>query len=80
MPGNELKEMESGTTNGNHNEQLRNMLTNTMSISPEMFEQVYLNPKNQVKGDLRKTFANPTPLGILGFAVGLFPLSIEFSM
>src|ERR1700761_8319184 len=31
-----------------------------------------------VKGDLRKTFATPTPLAIMGFSVGLLPLSIEF--
>jgi hypothetical protein len=34
----------------------------SISISPELFEKLYLSPKNEVKGDLRKTFANPTPL------------------
>lgn len=33
-----------------------------LTISPEMFEKLYLNPKTSVKGDLRNTFANPTPL------------------
>lgn len=33
-----------------------------LTISPEMFEKLYLNPKTNVKGDLRNTFANPTPL------------------
>jgi hypothetical protein len=33
-----------------------------LTISPEMFEKLYLNPKTDVKGDLRGTFANPTPL------------------
>jgi hypothetical protein len=28
----------------------------------QMFEKLYLNPKTDVKGDLRGTFANPTPL------------------
>lgn len=34
----------------------------SISISPELFEKIYLSPQNQVKGELRKTFANPTPL------------------
>lgn len=84
------KDMEAGS-NGNSNggglnkieseEQMRNALTNTMSISPELFERLYLSPENRATGsqDLRKTFANPTPLAIAGFAVGLFPLSIELS-
>lgn len=50
----------------------------TMTISPEMFESLYLAPKNQVAGHLRQTFANPSPVGIMGFCVGLTPLSIEF--
>jgi hypothetical protein len=34
----------------------------SLSISPELFEKLYLSPQNAVKGDLRKTFGNPTPL------------------
>ena len=34
----------------------------SISISPELFEKLYLSPENRVKGDLRKTFGNPTPL------------------
>jgi uncharacterized protein len=34
----------------------------SVNISMEMFEKLYLAPENKVKGDLRKTFANPTPL------------------
>ena len=34
----------------------------SLSISPELFEKIYLSPQNAVKGDLRKTFGNPTPL------------------
>lgn len=34
----------------------------SISISPELFEKIYLSPQNAVKGDLRKTFGNPTPL------------------
>jgi uncharacterized protein len=34
----------------------------SISISPELFEKIYLSPLNAVKGDLRKTFGNPTPV------------------
>ena len=34
----------------------------SISISPELFEKLYLSPENRVAGDLRKTFGNPTPL------------------
>ncbi|KAF9777031.1 hypothetical protein IL306_004697 [Fusarium sp. DS 682] len=37
--------------------------TASIPISPELFEQLYLQPQNRVKGDLRKTFGNPTPPG-----------------
>lgn len=47
----------------------------TVTLSPELFEKLYLQPLANVKGDLRKTFANPTPLGLIGFSVGLTPLA-----
>ena len=34
----------------------------SLSISPELFEKIYLSPKNQVSGSTRSMFANPTPL------------------
>ena len=34
----------------------------SISISPELFEKIYLSPKNVVKGDIRQTFGNPTPM------------------
>jgi hypothetical protein len=34
----------------------------SISISPELFEKLYLSPQNRVHGDLRRTFGNPTPL------------------
>lgn len=37
----------------------------SISIPPELFEKLYLSPENRVKGDLRKTFGNPTPLYVL---------------
>lgn len=47
----------------NHNDALKRIRTaGSISISPELFEKMYLSPQNQVKGDLRKTFGNPTPV------------------
>ena len=34
----------------------------SISISPELFEKLYLGPETRTHGDLRKTFANPTPM------------------
>lgn len=64
-----------------------------ISISPELFEKLYLSPENAVKGDLRKTFGNPTLIyvilltrsrnkltsrrALVGFVVALSPLSVE---
>jgi len=47
----------------------------SISISPELFEKLYLSPPNKVKGELRKTFGNPTPLALVGFLLSLTPLS-----
>lgn len=35
----------------------------SIMIPPELFEQLYLSPRNPVKGTLRQTFGNPTPIG-----------------
>ena len=60
-------------------ENLRNALSNTMTLSPEQFEKLYLGPKSDVKGDLRKTFANPTPMAVMGFSVAVLPISASLS-
>lgn len=65
----------NGYTNGNngnpyhlgedmgHEDALKRIRTaGSISISPELFEKIYLSPQNAVKGDLRKTFGNPTPV------------------
>lgn len=49
----------------------------SISISPELFEKIYLGPQNKVAGDLRKTFGNPTPVALCGFLLSLTPLSCE---
>jgi len=41
----------------------------TLTISPELFEKLYLTPKSPNNNDFRKRFANPTPLGFMGFCI-----------
>ncbi|KAL1962258.1 hypothetical protein VTN77DRAFT_9848 [Rasamsonia byssochlamydoides] len=66
------------TTNDNRDEALERIrATGSLSISPELFEKIYLSPKNTVKGDLRAILGNPTPLGLAGFLLSLSPLSTE---
>lgn len=46
-----------------HTEALERIRTaDTISMSPELFEKLYLSPPNKVSGDLRTTFGNPTPV------------------
>ena len=33
-----------------------------LTISPELFEKLYLQPQTAVHGDLRRVVGNPTPL------------------
>lgn len=40
--------------------------TGGISLSPELFEQLYLAPKQNVHGHLRERFGNPTPIAIGG--------------
>jgi len=49
----------------------------SVSMSPELFEKFYLSPQNKVSGNLRKTFANPTPLAVIGLAMALTPFSCD---
>ncbi|TKA22069.1 hypothetical protein B0A50_08449 [Salinomyces thailandicus] len=59
-----------------HEHALRRIRTaGSLSISPELFEKMYLSPQNRVAGELRKTFGNPTPLALAGFLLSLSPLS-----
>ncbi|CAK7220383.1 hypothetical protein SCUCBS95973_004135 [Sporothrix curviconia] len=58
---------------------LRETTTNrSVVMSAEMFEKLYLSPHNKVKGELRQTYGNPTPIpayfflgGMLMFVSGL---------
>ena len=47
-----------------------------MTISPELFEKLYLTPKVPTEGDFRKRFANPTPLGFVGFVISTFTFAM----
>ncbi|PTB40130.1 uncharacterized protein TrAFT101_004829 [Trichoderma asperellum] len=47
----------------------------SISMTPELFEKLYLAPQSKVKGQLRDTFGNPTPIALVGFLMSLTPLS-----
>jgi hypothetical protein len=48
-----------------------------LSISPELFEKLYLLAREHNQIDLSQTFGNPTPVAIMGLVVAITPLSIE---
>jgi hypothetical protein len=53
----------STKTQDHHVEHLDRYATNgSVAIPMEVFEKMYLNPQMPVKGELRRTFGNPTPL------------------
>ncbi|KAL3489185.1 GPR1/FUN34/yaaH family-domain-containing protein [Aspergillus germanicus] len=67
----------SSPTQDKRNEALHRIRTaGSVSIPPELFEQLYLAPHNRVKGQLRQTFGNPTPLALGGFLICVTPLSM----
>ncbi|KAI5366650.1 putative acetate transporter GPR1/FUN34/SatP family [Septoria linicola] len=80
-PGPMEKDFENGyhlDNNMDADTALRKIQTSgSISISPELFEKIYLSPQNKVAGDLRKTFGNPTPLALVGFLLSLTPLSCD---
>lgn len=50
-------------TEGDRMEDLNRFRSATsIAMTPELFEKLYLSPQNKIHGDLRKTFANPTPM------------------
>lgn len=46
----------------------------SITLTPEMFERMYLAPQNKVSGDLRRIIGNPTPLGLGGFLIAYCPI------
>ena len=51
-------------------------LTHTLSITPELFEKLYLTPKVPRVGDNYKRCANPTPFGFVGFVISTMTFSM----
>ncbi|CAK7234930.1 hypothetical protein SBRCBS47491_009117 [Sporothrix bragantina] len=53
-----------------------NRTTTAVTMSPEMFERLYLTPKVPHVGDYNKRFANPTALGFVGFVISTFTFAM----
>lgn len=65
----------NGNSNGASMPTLQQVRTaGSVTITPEMFERMYLSPENKVSGDLRRTLGNPTPIGLGGFLIAYCPL------
>ena len=47
-----------------------------VTISPELFEKLYLTPKTPHLDESYKRFANITPLGLVGFVISTFTFSM----
>ncbi|ERS99033.1 hypothetical protein HMPREF1624_04228 [Sporothrix schenckii ATCC 58251] len=53
-----------------------NRTQTAVTMSPELFEKLYLTPKVPHAGNNIKRFANPTPLGFMGFVIAGFSFSM----
>ncbi|CZT21812.1 uncharacterized protein RCC_07679 [Ramularia collo-cygni] len=47
------------------------------AIPRQTLQKIYLSPPIDVQGDFRNIFANPTPLGLVGFLVATVPVSFQ---
>jgi succinate-acetate transporter protein len=56
--------------------QLTQTVSNAYTISPELFEKLYLTPKVPHVGDATKRYANATPLGFVGFVISTMTFSM----
>lgn len=56
--------------------QLTQTVSNAYTISPELFEKLYLTPKVPRVGDNAKRYANATPLGFVGFVISTMTFSM----
>ncbi|KAF1363674.1 hypothetical protein EJ07DRAFT_103002 [Lizonia empirigonia] len=65
-------------THFNSEEKFRYKLAKTVTLTPELYERLFISPKTAVAGDFRSRFGNPTPIGVLGFSVGVIPLAVSF--
>ncbi|KAI9664971.1 MAG: hypothetical protein M1821_006419 [Bathelium mastoideum] len=75
--GNQLEHVATDVQDHAKNALHKTQTASSISISPALFERLYLNPEVRVKGELRKTFANPTPLALLGFLVATTPFACD---
>ena len=63
MVDEEHKLQSNGSQDDERGEALKKLRSATsVSMSPELFEKLYLSPQNKIKGELRKTFGNPTAM------------------
>lgn len=51
----------------------------SISISPELFEKLYLSPRDAASGSnvIRKALGTPTPIALVGFLLSLTPLTCD---
>ncbi|BFZ54116.1 hypothetical protein PYCC9005_001148 [Savitreella phatthalungensis] len=62
-------------SDGSNGAELTRVGTN-VTLTQEQFERLFLSPTRSAGGSqLRATFGNPTPLGLVGFLLSLTPLS-----
>lgn len=59
------------------NHLMRASTRDSIAVPRELLEKIYLNPPQTVKGGLRRTFANPTPLPVVGLALSALPLGCD---
>lgn len=60
--------------------QIKTSGTGSVTISSDLFERLYLQPKivgPPLKHPLQKILGNPTPLGIIGFEMSLMPITMQ---
>lgn len=55
-------ENRSQETHFDNEEKLRYELAKTVTLTPELYERLFISPKTAVTGSLRTTFGNPTPV------------------
>ncbi|KAF7562244.1 hypothetical protein G7046_g1899 [Stylonectria norvegica] len=69
----------SGKVHNEHRDEMLHKIqtAGSISLSPELFEQLYLAPQNRVKGQLRQTLGNPTPIALGGFLLCTTPISMS---
>lgn len=72
-----LTDQQDGHTNSEKGNGMSSLYPTT-TLSAEAFERLYLQPKPTIGGELRKVVGNPTPLALVGFCVGLTPISAQF--